>query len=399
MGSKKYLLYFIEYCICNYIGIPYFSNEKDILNYIEDKNIEVDSYRNDSMSISSFFEMSNVSFFDVFSGSGVVANHFSDYCKVITNDKQEFTDIVIKSYMINTKSEEYYKPFISELNKLDEDYYQKTDKWYTKNYGSDDITPVRKDGSRAIWQYKNSKKIDAIRHKISEWKNNNVINDIEECVLLFYVIMSVNKISNTLGHQNGYLKEWSEKSYKDLIIETFPLKTNHNYKHESFIGDIFDNLSNINSLGIDIAYIDPPYGTDNKRLKVATRYSSFYHLWNTLVTNDRPKLFGKANKPLKTKGFTEPLEKNVIETVKPKFKELVSNIDCKLVVISYSNKGLMKKEDFNDILTECGYKDIVFYSTNHKVNVQSKSAKKDGKYINREKTEPLKELIIIANKI
>jgi adenine-specific DNA-methyltransferase len=401
MGSKKSLTLFLEFCLCDYIGLPYFSPKNKINSYLRDKNISIDRIANKDTSIRQHFQTPYpITFFDAFAGSGSVAYHFSDFFRVITNDKQEFTDIIIKNYLKNENPKEFYMPFVEQLNNLSESDFLQSDEWFTKMYGSDKETPVRENGLRAVWQSKNSKKIDAIRHKISEWKNSRRINDTEESVLLFSLMYAASKVSNTLGHQNGYLKNWSPSSYNDLIMEVTDLKTNHIFNHKSFVGDIFENLNKINDYDIDIAYIDPPYGTDNETLKVATRYSAFYHLWNTLVTNERPEVYGKANKPTKTKGYTEPLEKNVLETVKPKFEELLNKLKCKVVAISYSNKGLMEAKDFRDILENAGYKNIVIYSVPHRSNSQSRAAKKDGEYIQaRNSNSELKEWLVLANKI
>ena len=70
---------------------------------------------------------------------------------------------------------------------------------------------------------------------------------------------------------------WQAKSLADEGLDLPELETVHSYPHELHMGDIFEVLKIVKS---DIAYFDPPYGTNNKNLVVSTRYSSFYHLWN-----------------------------------------------------------------------------------------------------------------------
>jgi adenine-specific DNA methylase len=47
----------------------------------------------------------------------------------------------------------------------------------------------------------------------------------------------------------------------------------------------------------DLAYFDPPYGSNNeKRPPSRVRYAAYYHLWTSICRFDRPILFGKAQR-------------------------------------------------------------------------------------------------------
>jgi adenine-specific DNA-methyltransferase len=351
MGSKKKLLPFLEECFSNY---------------------SIDS------------------FFDAFSGSVRVANHFRHKYNVIINDKLAFSKVIGDAYMINNRLPSFYEPMINELNQL-----EPVHGWFSENYGgyenNGSAIVCEKTKRRGLWLMKNANKIDAIRLKIDDYE----ITDVEKSVLLLSLILASQKVSNSLGHHNGYLKEWAKNCYNDLELEVPSLDFNDK-KHKTFCADIYEILSNVEC---DMTYFDPPYGTMNKNLKVATRYSSFYHIWDTLVLNHEPILFGRANKPLETKGWTPKLEKNEADIVIEEFKKLVAHSKSKYVAFSYSNQGLLSKEQFYELFNSLGVKNIDFYEKEHEMNNQTKNAFKDGSFINHSrKYESLKEYLFVVEK-
>ncbi len=360
-GSKKQLLEFIDNSIKDYLG-------------------------NNSIK----------TFHDAFSGSGRVAYYFADKYQVISSDKQYFSKIILDAYLnsynVNLQEIDQY---ISQLNNIDDSYFENTDKWFTFNYSTDynDGVSVGADGNPKIWITKNAKKIDSIRTEIEKTQDEQIKN-----ILLLSLILAINKISNVVGHQNGYLKKWAKHCLNDLILYN-PIKDIDYSKiiknSNHYVGDIFELLPNISA---DLIYFDPPYGTNNKAVTGHTRYSSFYHLWNTLVKNDRPKLFGKAGKPIETKGWTPELEQNKKEVVAPLFEKLFELSNSKYVCLSYSNQGLLSKEEVLNAFDKAGCFNIKCYEKQHKINNQTKLAKKDGLFIDRTEDKELIEYFFIATK-
>lgn len=368
MGSKKNLLIFIDSSLHDFLE-----------NVVKDRNC--------------------TSFFDAFSGSGQVANHFKDQFQVTTNDKQAFTKVINDAFLCSKASKPRIAELIEKMNHIPDFYFNHTDGWFTKTYSRDlEGSPIDEDGNRKIWLTKNAKRIDIYRHILDVWLQAEKINQDEKNILLVSLILAVNAISNVMGHQNGYLKYWSEKSQNDLVLEVPKFESNHIFNHKNFQGDVFDTLKKVSS---DITYFDPPYGTNNEKVSCSVRYSSFYHLWNTIAENSRPDVFGRASKPTKTKGFTEPLEKNKKEVVMPMFVKLIKESRSKYVSFSYSNKSLLTAEDFEEVfrLSGCDMDTFRIYYTNHKTNSQSKSAVKSGDFIERKNDkEKLFEFFIIAKK-
>jgi adenine-specific DNA-methyltransferase len=344
-------------------------------------------------------DLSPKTLLDAFAGSGRVSFHFKDKFNIISNDKLHFSKTIISAYL-NTPFDVNGRcaDLIHRLNNIPLEYFDHTDKWYTNTYGGDWNNGVSEDdnGRKKVWLTKNSVKIDMIRQKISDWKKLGEINDAEENVLILSLVLAINKVSNVVGHQNGYLKNWATATKRDLLLTIPQIEPTLNSPHKQYVGDIYDTLKHVTA---DIAYFDPPYGTNNKNLSVATRYSSFYHLWNTLTTNDRPEVFGKASKPISTRGYTEPLERNKREVVIPKFIRLIEETRAPIVAFSYSNKSLLTAKDFEEVyrLAGCDMKTFRLYITSHEVNNQTQLANKGGEWVNRANpNSPLTEYLFIA---
>jgi hypothetical protein len=112
-------------------------------------------------------------------------------------------------------------------------------------------------------------------------------------------------------------------------------------------------------------------------------------------------VFGKAHKPIQTKGYTEAMERNKREVVIPKFIRLIEEVRAPIVAFSYSNQGLLTAKDFAEVyrLAGCDMQTYRVYTVSHVLNNQSKLAKKDGVWIDRENpTEDLVEYLFIARK-
>lgn len=337
-------------------------------------------------------------FFDAFSGSGQVAHHFKDKFDLITNDKQSFTKVINDTYLSSNAHVERVQELVDELNNLSELYFYQTDGWFTKTYSQDflDGSAVSQDGSRKLWLTKNGRKVDMIRTRIDEMRDSGEITQDEMNILLTSLLRAANLVQNTMGHQNSYLKEWSEKALKDLVL-LVPDFQQSKRNHKNLCGEIGDVIDEVHA---DITYFDPPYGSNNKSGS-GFSYSAYYHLNNTIVENSRPETFGKASRPLATKGNKDTIEKNKKELVLPEFVNLVQRSNSKFVCFSYSTQGLLSAQDFEEVfrLGGCDMSTFKVYYTSHKKNKQSQTALKNGDSINRDNhDEELYELFIIAQK-
>lgn len=370
--------------------IPYMGSKRKLLEFLE-------------TSINDYYVVNNLAkpdtIFDMFAGSGRVAHHFRHQYRVIGNDKQEYSRVILEAYLQNTRPPEYYKLIIDQLNSLPLSNISKTDGWYTKTYGGpyNNGKSIGLDGKPKPWIDYNAMKIDIVRTAIDKQFPQSCV---EKSVLLLSLMLAISKVSNLMGHHVGYFKDWKPGKLNHLHLEMPPIEMWNGSHHEVHCLDMYDAIQQIQA---PLVYIDPPYGTNNAKVSKTggCRYDQFYHLWNTVVVNDRPKVWGKANKPDYTEGVCGDLEYNDKSIVVPSFKRILTGLQTDTICLSYSNKGLLTDVELTDIIEESGFRrdTIHFYTTQHEMNVHSKAGRTEGHCIDRpNQNMPLIEYSIMARR-
>lgn len=293
----------------------------------------------DINNILSQYDFKNV--LDGFSGSTRVSQMFSNMgCTTHSNDVSEWSYVLANCFLINDKSKKYYEEIIMHLNNLNG-----YEGWFSENYGGIDLT-----SKKHPFQLKNTKKLDAIRDEIE----NLNLNEVEKSVILTSLILALDKVDNTLGHHTSYLKKWSSRSFLDLKLEVpnFQIPKQKNFVYKD---DIFNTIQ---GKEFDLAYYDPPYGSNNEKMPSSrVRYNSYYHIWTTIIKNDKPELFGKANRRVDSRDVVsssifESYKKNTenkFESIDA-IKKLIENTNSKYILLSYSSGGRATENELFDIL-------------------------------------------------
>lgn len=297
---------------------------------------------------------------DGFTGTTRVAQAFSQLGYDTTcNDVSEWSEVFGNCYLLATKPDSYYQEILDLLNNL-EGY----DGWFSEHYGGDD------ESGKKPFQRHNTRKLDAIRTKIDELN----LEWVDKCVILTSLIKAMDAVDNTLGHFAAYLSGWSPRSYNTMKMELpkrFPIKTDNRVVK----GDIF----NVIKESYDLSYFDPPYGSNNEKMPPSrVRYASYYHIWKTIILNDKPELFGKANRREDTH---DQISASVFEEYKKddcgKFiamqaiDKLISETNSKYILLSYSSGGRATKQELFDIINTHG-KLISGKEIDYRKNVMSK---------------------------
>jgi adenine-specific DNA-methyltransferase len=304
IGSKTKLLQFIEISIKDYIGKPI---EKI------------------------------TSFYDIFSGTGVVSSHFMKLgCKkVITNDLMYYSYILtscLTNKNINTKK---IKDFVKELNETEplEGYIYKT-------YAS----------SRKYFTNNNAMLIDSIRTKIEENRENFTIEEYN--ILIKILLYSATKVANISSTYGAYLKKYK----KTALVK---LKLNSNLLDDLYDCELVSYNKNVLDLQItgDVCYLDPPY---NSR-----KYSSNYFVMESIAKYDKQEVSSgitgiPLTEPIGSSSFTSKKE------VTNSFNTLLSKINTKYVFISYNSESLLSKQEMIDILLANSFKNVKVYSQEYK---------------------------------
>ena len=298
---------------------------------------------------------------DGFSGSTRVSQALSQAgYDVTSNDIAHWSEVSAKCFLLHDKQKQYYQDILDELNAL-----KGYDGWFTENYGGDELMEVK-----MPFQKKNTRKLDAVRDRIEELK----LNDIDKSVILTSLLFALDAVDSTLGHFVSYLSAWSKRSYNDLFLKLPDLRST-NGSHKVFRKDIFKVVENSY---FDLAYFDPPYGSNNEKMPPSrVRYASYYHIWTSVIKHDKPQLFGKVNRredsrDLVAGSIFEEYRKNesgnfiAMEAI----RTLIQKTEARYVLLSYSSGGRATKKELETILNETG-KVLKIIEIDYKKNIMA----------------------------
>jgi len=290
--------------------------------------------------------------FDGFSGTTRVAQALAQQgYEVIANDIAVWPYWFGQCYLMNTRPAAYYEPLIRRLNTL-----PGKSGWFTQHYGGEDRNgaAVQPDGTKRPWLKHNTRKLDAIRKEIDAlW-----LPKAEKGVLLTSLILALDRVDSTLGHQASYLREWAPRARKTMLLEV-PRLIPRTARHRVFRKDIFDLAGGVEA---DLAYYDPPYGSNNEKMPPSrVRYASYYHLWTTVCLNDRPRLFGKAHRRADTGDLVAG---SVFESYQrgrsgrfvavEALERLIRQTRSRFILLSYSSGGRATAEELMAVLDSRG---------------------------------------------
>jgi adenine-specific DNA-methyltransferase len=307
------------------LSLNYIGSKKKILKYIE------------QIISDNIGDISDLSFADLFAGTGIVGYNFRDKCKfVISNDLEYYSAIINKALLSCTYSDKL-SIIIEELNNLNG-----IDGLIYKNF-----SPDEKEYNRMFWTIENSRKADHIIQTINYKYNSKDITKSEKYFLIASLLVSIDKVANTSCVYGAFLKKFKKSALKKLIL--FPIHTDYNISNKKSHIVHNDYIENIASeYEYDIVYLDPPYNT--------RQYASNYSPLNYIAYYDKnAKIKGKT-------GLLENYNKSNFSSktkIKKTFKEIINNIKCKYLLLSYNNEGILNKKDIKDILIQKG--NVILY--------------------------------------
>lgn len=290
--------------------------------------------------------------FDGFSGTTRVSQAFARQgYRVVANDLAVWSRVFGLCYLRNQREESYYQEIIDHLNAL-----PGQDGWFTEHYGGEPngLKSSQTDGRKKPWQIHNTHKLDAIREEIEKLN----LTEVEKAVLLTSLILALDEVDSTLGHFASYLNEWAPRSYKVMKLKV-PAVQIFDEDHEVYGDDIFKVIEKVDC---DLAYYDPPYGSNNEKMPPSrVRYAAYYHLWTTICLNDRPELFGKVGR---RKDSSDDLAGSVFEEYRKNaagrfivveaIERLIKQSRAKYILLSYSSGGRATAGELHEILNQAG---------------------------------------------
>lgn len=291
--------------------------------------------------------------FDVFAGTGVVAYHFMDKMKVITNDNLYSNYLAHIAFLSNEEINE------DKIDQLIDSYNEIEDSSLSDNYMSEIF-------GNTYFSYEDCKKIGYIRDDIEKLFVEEIINKRERAILITSLLYAMDKIANTCGHYDAYRKGVTYD--KHLELRKLDLSSKPAFDNEFYNTDSNELIKDDGFPYVDCAYCDPPYNSRN--------YCDLYHVLENIAKWEKPDVTGVAKKMDRT-GLKS---KYCSRTASQAFEDLVNNLNCKYIVLSYNNTGdtandrsnaRMTDEDITRILSSKG--DLKVYSKKYKAFTTGKS--------------------------
>lgn len=271
---------------------------------------------------------------DIFAGTGVVAEYFARQgFRVFASDMLYHNYLALRCFLGGPYDENRIAGLITELNALppEEGYCYHA-------YGGTYFLP------------ENAGRIDSIRERIAAWKAEGTIDDQEEAILVTSLIYAADKVANTCGHYDAYLKHLGSQPYDDggrhrvdqMVYTrlTLGLPETTAEPHEVLHADA-DDL--IETLETEILYLDPPYNT--------RQYIDNYHVLENIARWEKPPLYGKTKK-FDREGLKSAYSRRA--TAASHLTRLIERARAQHILLSYNNEGIVPDEVILRALQERG---------------------------------------------
>lgn len=283
----------------------------------------------------------NISTFaDIFAGTGSVSSAFTDK-KIITNDIMYFNYLCHIAWFGPEKySEEKIINLITMYNDLSVD----EDNYVSLNFGN------------TYFSKEDCRKIGYIREDIETLYRKGNITFRERAILITSLLYAMDKIANTCGHYDAYIKNRKFERHLELTV---PLASNTNNGNNQCFNIDANEL--VKSIEADLVYIDPPY---NSR-----QYCDAYHLLENIAKWEKPEVFGVAKKMDRRNLKSEYCTQNATQA----FADLIQNIKAKYILLSYNNMANRGNDRSNARISDTNIMTIL--SAKGKVSVFSQNYK------------------------
>jgi adenine-specific DNA-methyltransferase len=229
------------------------------------------------------------------------------------------------------------------------------------------------------FQPKNGERVDAIRERIeSDYRDSWMYFP-----LLTSLILGADRVDSTTGIQMAFLKGWASRSGNRLELRDPELMSGPGC---SIRGDALEIVKDLPE--VDLAYLDPPYNQH--------RYFSNYHIWESLVRWDKPDTYGIANKRLDARDAEMKSPFNSKKTMAKALAQLVDDLKCETMVLSYNNESWLSRENLMDIASKRGHVEILDFDFKRYVGSQIGVFNKAGERVGNPGAKRNIEHIVIA---
>ncbi len=191
------------------------------------------------------------------------------------------------------------------------------------------------------FQPHNGARIDAIRSAIERDHPQGPLR----AILLTALLLAADRVDSTTGLQMAYLKQWSPRSHRPLMLVLPALLPGRGH---TVSGDAMTTVDHLDS--VDLMYLDPPYNHH--------RYFTNYHVWETLVRWDEPEHYGIACKRTDAREDHTRSVFNRKQAMPGALADLIGRARAALVVVSYNDESWISPEQMTEALLSAGHRSV-----------------------------------------
>lgn len=296
-----------------------------------------------------------LTFFDAFCGTGAVADALKEHYNIVAND-------ILRWCVMYTRGRICANSLSFSKLGFDPIEYFNSNKNVKRGFFYNNYSPTS--SKRMYFSADNAARIDYFRSTIERWREQNKVTQDEYAYLLTCLIESVSTVANTAGVYGAFLKHWDPRALKPIQFKhiVFNGAINHEY---GFLNAKIEDI--VSEIQCDIIYLDPPY-TQNQ-------YGTQYHLLETLVLNDSPRISDvTGSRP------TTPMRSDWSKNYKAHilFDLVIARTKAKHILFSYSSDGFLSRTFIEACLKRYGKADTYTYKKiSYKKYTNTKSRRAD----------------------
>ncbi len=273
-------------------------------------------------------------FVDAFSGTGVVADRFRDHAAAVVANDLLYSNYVTNRAFLATQPADYDTGrvcgLLEELNSL-----PPADGYVTASYGG------------LYFTRENARLIDSRREAIAAAP----VSEAERFLLLTSLLYAADKVANTAGQYDAFLKSLGESSYDETgrhrvdrcVYDRLRLRMPLLRACPPCEVRNCDALELVTSVEADVLYLDPPYNT--------RQYADLYHVLENIALWRKPPLRGKTRK------FDRAAIRSRFSAraaCRAALLELVRAARARHIFLSYNSEGVISREEIVAMLEARG---------------------------------------------
>ena len=202
--------------------------------------------------------------------------------------------------------------------------------------------------ARMYLSEQNAGLIDAINRQLNSWNDEKLLTLQEYSLLRHDLVLATNRVANIAGTYGHYRSKWSNGSLSKLALLPTDFVWGYSCEHVITQGPA-ESVSQ--GLTADLCYLDPPY--------MKRQYAANYHLIETIARGDEPDAIGVSGLRPWRDQYSDFCSK---VRIRGAFSKIIQGMNCPIFLISYSEDGLLSREQILTMLGQFGEADIMEYT-------------------------------------